>query len=140
MGTELPVGPQRPIFHLAIPCRDLEEALHFYVDGLGCTLGRHNRQRAILEFFGAQLVCHVDAEACDEDPQMYPRHFGLSFTDRQAYDAALERVRGMQDVRWFREPFVRYQGAPEEHHSFFILDPSNNLVEFKWYRSPETIY
>ncbi|MDX1459696.1 MAG: VOC family protein [Xanthomonadales bacterium] len=141
MTTELPLGTGRPIFHLAIPCRDLAEALAFYVDGLGAELGRHNEQRAILNFFGGQLVCHLNPEACpSQPPSMYPRHFGISFMDLASYEATLERVRAIEGVRWFREPFERYRGCLEEHRSFFILDPSNNLVEFKWYRNAESIY
>ena len=131
---------QSAIFHLAIPSHDIEASVEFYAGKLGCPMGRNTPQWAIFNFFGGQLVCHLDPEACDQDPQMYPRHFGISFTGLDDYKAVLEQVRSQQGIEWFREPFERYRGQPQEHRSFFIKDPSNNLIEFKWYRDPGTIY
>jgi extradiol dioxygenase family protein len=28
----------------------------------------------------------------------------------------------------------------EEHQTFFLVDPSNNLLEFKWYRDAHMMY
>lgn len=131
---------QGPIFHLAIPSHDIDASVEFYAGKLGCPMGRHNQQWAIFNFFGGQLVCHLDPEACDRDPQMYPRHFGISFTSLDEYSAVLEKIENLPNVLWFRQPFVRYEGQPQEHRSFFIRDPSNNLIEFKWYRDASAIY
>lgn len=127
------------IFHLAIPSADIEESVRFYVNELGCTLGQHDSRRAIFNFFGGQLVCHLDPGAVDPNPKMYPRHFGVILEDLDAF----RRVRDLVSERglgWYRKPFVRYGGTPREHRSFFIKDPSSNLIEFKWYRDPAAIY
>jgi len=47
-------------FHLAIPVHDLDAAYGFYVEGLGCKLARRYPDRITLDFFGDQLVCHLD--------------------------------------------------------------------------------
>ena len=68
-------------FHLAIPVADLDEAQDFYVTGLGCKLARRYDDRITLDFFGDQVVCHL-SELWDCEPQLYPRHFGVTFADR----------------------------------------------------------
>lgn len=126
------------LFHLAIPCRELEQTLAFYVEGLGCAPGRRTEGWAIVDFFGQQVVLHLAPEAVDADPSMYPRHFGMVFEDEAAYEAVLARARA-HGAEFFAEPFRRYEGTREEHGSFFLRDPSHNLVEFKHYRHPEAI-
>ena len=40
------------VFHLAIPCKDLDETQDFYVEKLGCKLARRYADRVTLNFFG----------------------------------------------------------------------------------------
>jgi len=49
-------------FHLAFPVHDLEEAKVFYVDGLGCTLGRRSSHAMLLEFKNHQIVAQLTTE------------------------------------------------------------------------------
>jgi extradiol dioxygenase family protein len=125
-------------FHLAIPARDLDEAEGFYVGQLGCKLARRYADRITLDFFGDQVVCHL-SDRIDEHPQMYPRHFGITFRHREDFDALLRlaRVRGLT---FFAEPSQRFEGRIEEHSTFVLSDPSNNLIEFKHYLDPRMMY
>ena len=125
-------------FHLAIPARDLGEAETFYVKLLGCKLARRYADRITLDFFGDQLVCHL-SDRIDENPQMYPRHFGITFRRREDFDALvrLARVRG---ATFFAEPSQRFDGMIEELSTFMLVDPSNNLIEFKHYLDPRMMY
>ena len=127
------------IFHLAIPCRDLDEAKQFYVDGLGCKLARKYNDRVTLNFFDEQVVCHLAPDKIDREPKMYPRHFGITFLNKQEFDAVLDRAKTM-NLAFFQEPSVRFEGKVEEHSTFFLMDPSNNLVEFKHYLDPKMAY
>ncbi|MDZ7637536.1 MAG: VOC family protein [Bryobacterales bacterium] len=127
------------VFHLAIPTHDLDAARHFYVDLLGCRLARRYDDRITLDFFGDQVVCHLCPEEVDPAPKMYPRHFGVTFHDRTGFDATLDRARS-NGIRFFGEPFLRFEGRREEHSTFFLIDPSNNLLEFKHYADPEMMY
>jgi extradiol dioxygenase family protein len=133
------VRSEHDVFHLAIPCRDLDEAASFYVDRLGCRLARRYDDRITLDFFGDQVVCHLAPDAIDEEPRMYPRHFGVTFRRKEAFDAVLERAREA-NLEFFEPPFVRFGGLREEHETFFLKDPSNNLIEFKHYRDPGCMY
>lgn len=128
----------RDAFHLAIPARDLDEAFGFYVTGLGCKLARRYDDRITLDFFGDQVVCHL-SDRWDREVEMYPRHFGVTFREREDYDRLVHLVES-RGLGWFAEPFQRFEGKVEEHTSFVLQDPSNNLLEFKWYRDPRMMY
>lgn len=126
------------IFHLAIPCQDIDEGKDFYVKGLGCELARRYEDRITLNFFGDQVVCHLSDEI-DEDPSMYPRHFGKTFYDESLFEDVLKNARE-KNLEFFQEPMKRWEGEKEEHRTFFLKDPSNNLLEFKYYKNPEMSY
>ncbi len=126
------------VFHLAIPCRDLDEALDFYVTKLGCKLARRYHDRITLDFFGDQVVCHL-SQKIDPHPEMYPRHFGVTFKHREDFDRLLHLAR-TRELPFFHEPTRRFEGVVEEHWTFLLIDPSNNLLEFKHYLDPYMMY
>lgn len=125
-------------FHLAIPARDLDEAQRFYIDGLGCKLARRYDDRITIDFFGDQVVCH-HSDQIDDDPTLYPRHFGVTFRDPADFDALLRLVQ-LRKLDVFQEPRLRFEGLVEEHRTFVLRDPSNNLIEFKNYVDPRMMY
>ncbi|MCY0877394.1 MAG: VOC family protein [Firmicutes bacterium] len=126
------------VFHLAIPCKDLDEAYDFYVTKLGCKLARRYDDRITLDFFGDQLVCHL-SDKIDPNPEMYPRHFGITFRNREEFDHLLALAR-KREIPFFQEPMRRFEGLVEEHWTFLLRDPSNNLLEFKYYLDPHMMY
>ncbi len=126
------------VFHLAIPCRDLDEAFEFYVTKLGCKLARRYPDRITLDFFGDQVVCHL-SQKFDREPQMYPRHFGVTFRHQEEFERLLALAQ-QRHIPFFQEVFTRFEGKAEEHWTFFLVDPSNNLLEFKYYRDPRMMY
>lgn len=126
------------VFHLAIPARDLDDARRFYVEALGCTLARRYADRITLNFFGDQLVCHL-SDHVDAAPQLYPRHFGVTFRDRPDWERLLTLARA-HDLPFFANPFRRFDGQSEGHDTFVLQDPSNNLLEFKHYDNPHMMY
>lgn len=126
------------VFHLAIPCENLDAAYDFYVTRLGCKLARRYDDRITLDFFGDQLVCHL-SDQIDRHPSMYPRHFGITFRDRAEFDAILHLAR-QRNIPFFQEPMTRFEGLVEQHYTFMLIDPSNNLLEFKHYLDPHMMY
>ena len=126
-------------FHLAIPCKDLDEVVEFYVTMLGCKLARRYADRITLDFFGDQVVCHLAPDKIDKNPQVYPRHFGITFHDRVEYDDLL-RLLQIRKIPFFSGPSLRFEGTVEEHSTLCLLDPSNNILEFKHYRDPRMMY
>ncbi|WP_186576085.1 VOC family protein [Aquibacillus kalidii] len=126
------------IFHLAIPCKELDETAAFY-EKLGCKLARRYDDRVTFDFFGDQVVCHLSPDNIDQEPKMYPRHFGVTFLDKEEYERTLAFAEE-EGLPFFKEPMVRFPGKQEEHMTFFLIDPSNNLLEFKYYHDSSMAY
>jgi extradiol dioxygenase family protein len=127
------------IFHLAIPTHDLKAAQHFYTEILGCRLARKYQDRITLDFFGDQLVCHLAPHEIDRHPKMYPRHFGRTFLEKSSFDRVIESAK-QYNVHFLEEPSIRFANRLEKHLTVALLDPSNNVIEFKYYFDPEYIY
>ena len=125
-------------FHLAIPAADLDATQEFYVAGLGCKLARRYADRITLDFFGDQVVCHLSDDVVAE-PTLYPRHFGVTFRHRDDW-ARLLHLAETRGLPFFEKPFHRFAGQVEEHESFVLRDPSQNLLEFKHYADPRMMY
>jgi len=142
------------LFHLAIPCADLDTTEQFYTKVLGCRRARRYDDRITLDFFGDQVVCHLAPEAIDATPELYPRHFGITFLNREEFDAMVQRVADKADgggensvkgeasaaVRILMPLTTRFAGRREEHLTIALLDPSNNVLEFKYYHDPAMVY
>ena len=127
------------LFHLAFPVTDLEATKKFYVDGLGCTLGRETDSAVILGLAGHQIVAHLVAESVPTQKGVYQRHFGLVFTSEKDWQALADRAKA-KGLKFYQEPRKRYEGKSIEHRTFFLEDPSHNLLEFKYYAQESAIF
>ena len=128
-------------FHLAIPVGDLHAARGFYGGLLGCVEGRSSNAWVDFDFFGHQLVCHLDPSAAVQhivasnpvDGHDVPvPHFGivLEMPDWEALAARLKTA----GLRFVIEPQLRFAGQPGEQATMFLLDPSGNALEFKAFK------
>lgn len=130
----------RDAFHLAIPAYDLDETIGFYVAGLGCKLARRYDDRVTLDFFGDQLVCHLSPRPEGAvELTMYPRHFGVTFRERRDFDQLLDLCH-QRRLPFFAQVARRFEGLVEVHDTFVLRDPSDNLLEFKFYDDPRMMY
>lgn len=123
-------------FHLAIPARDLKESEAFYRN-LGIHIGRKYDTHIVMDFHDHQVVLH-HSQLYDREVAMYPRHYGLVLNSLAELKSLWNRWQFAEFV--FEEYFVRREGEREEHHTFFLKDPSNNLIEFKWYKYRSAIF
>lgn len=134
----------RPRFHLAFPVTDIEATRRFFVDVLGCTLGREAERWIDFDFFGHQISAHLvktDEETAINgvDGKAVPvRHFGLVLEWDQ-WEALAARLREAK-VEFLIEPYVRFEGLPGEQGTFFVRDPSGNALEFKTFRQESEIF
>jgi uncharacterized protein len=126
------------LFHLAFPMTDLDATKKFYVEGLGCTLGRKSDSAMILGLAGNQIVAHLVKESV-EQKGIYPRHFGLVFTNEKDWQALVDRAKA-KGLKFYQEPRHRYPGQRTEHRTFFLEDPAHNLLEFKHYTHESAIF
>ncbi|MEX0830695.1 MAG: VOC family protein [Nitrospirales bacterium] len=127
------------IFHLSFPVRDIESTKEFYVSGLGCHIGRQSTVALMLDFHGHQLVAQVTEDVGIPQSSIYPRHFGLVCQTEDEWEKWRDLAQKHQ-LTFFREPQRRFSGKPIEHLSFFLKDPSDNLLEFKYYLNANAIF
>jgi len=123
-------------FHLAFPVLDLEEAQDFYVNTLGCSIGRESDQWIDFNLYGHQVVAHLSPnEIKDEsrnqvDGDEVPvRHFGVILENNE-WQKLVDRLK-TKGEDFLIEPRVRFEGKSGEQRTLFILDPSGNALEFK---------
>ena len=131
-------------FHLAIAVSNLAAAERFYVDVLGCALGRRSEQWIDFNLFGHQLVCHQGAtsaairptEANPVDGHEVPvPHFGVVL-EIPAWKDLRDRLLRLE-VEFVVEPYVRFAGEVGEQATMFLLDPCGNAIEFKAFADVE---
>ncbi|MBD3882364.1 VOC family protein [Phormidium tenue FACHB-886] len=127
------------LFHLAFPIADVAQAKAYYVEGLGCQVGRENASSVILNLYGHQLVAHLTSEPIVPQKGIYPRHFGLIFTAEADWQELLERAQ-RRGLPFYQQPKYRFTGLPLEHRTFFLEDPFHNLMEFKYYAHASAIF
>lgn len=127
------------LFHLAFPVHDLDVAYRFYVEGLGCTTGRRSEHSLILNLGGNQIVAQLTKDEQPPQGGIYPRHFGLIFPDKKDWEKLIERARE-RGLKFYQEPKRRFPDTPVEHFTFFLEDPSHNLLEFKHYTHEKAIF
>lgn len=133
-------------FHLAFPVHDLAAARDFYVNVLGCREGKRGADSIELDFFGHQLVAHLAADEAAHnakqhvmgDDEVPPRHFG-AVLDWEEWPRWVTRLR-MAGVKFLVEPCVTDKGAAGEQATFFLADPSGNVIELKSFREPERMF
>ncbi|KTD10930.1 Glyoxalase/Bleomycin resistance family protein [Legionella gratiana] len=127
------------LFHLAFPVHDLALAKEFYHHKLGFSLGRESENALILKFGNHQIVAHKVDMIPPSQEGIYPRHFGLIFLERDQFDSFLTKIK-IQSISFEIPPKTRFKETRIEHQSFFLKDPSNNLLEFKYYEFTSAIF
>ncbi len=132
-------------FHLAFPVRDLAEARDFYGGLLGCPEGRSSEQWIDFDFFGHQIVAHLDPamrpgslrNAVDGHDVPVP-HFGAVLT-MAVWRALADRLAAAK-IEFVIAPAMRFRGQAGEQATMFFRDPSGNAIEMKAMRDPDALF
>jgi uncharacterized protein len=130
--------PDEPILHLSLPVRDLEETRRFYVDVLGCELGRVRDEFLDVFFFGCQVTFHDRPAEVIAPEQQGVRHFGVTLTEDRWRDV-VDRLRA-SDIPFLREPATDYAGTAREQRKAMVADPSGHAIEIKTYKDPSAAW
>lgn len=132
-------------FHLAFPVDDLTAARAFYGELLGCPEGRSSEQWVDFDFGGHQIVAHLAPDETAptttnavDGAQVPCRHFGLVM-DLSGWEALASRLQA-RGVTFLIPPQVRFEGLTGEQHTFFVLDPAGNGLEFKAFTDPGQLF
>ena len=135
-------------FHLAIPVHDIAAARAFYGVRFGCPEGRSATGWVDFDFFGHQLVAHLDPSREAFVPAAHSNrvdghdvpvpHFGvvLGWQDWQGLAARLVA----DGTNFIISPGIRFAGEVGEQATFFLYDPSGNALEFKAFRDPSRLF
>ena len=100
------------------------------------------------DFFGHQLVAHLDARLADAPHQTSRNdvdgkdvpvpHFGVVL-EWDAWHRLADRLRAA-GVRFEIEPGIRFAGEVGEQATMFLYDPSGNALEFKAFKDPSQLF
>lgn len=118
---------------MAMPVDDLDAAQAFYVDVLGCRVGRVAPDWVDIWFYGAQVTLHH--RPTEVLPKMVRgvRHFGVALTT-EAWEELVDRYR--------RAGVVFVDGPRSDGRGGYkakVEDPSGNVIEFKAYPDLELL-
>ena len=130
-----------PRFHLAFPVHDLESAREFYIQVLGCTLGRESDKWIDFNFYGHQFVAHLSPGDCTipktnpvDGDQIPARRFGEILPWDQWEDWCKKtKIDGVDFLIALRKRFKKAQ-ASREHSLFRIIVKtywSSSLLKIK---------
>lgn len=135
-------------FHLAIPVHDLQAARDFYGRLFGCPEGRSAPEWVDFDFFGHQLVAHLEPSrklnveplhTNEVDGKHVPvPHFGVVL-EWDRWQQLAERLQSC-GATFVIEPGIRFAGLVGEQATFFLYDPSGNALEFKAFRDPSRLF
>jgi hypothetical protein len=117
-------------FHLSFVVPDLFKAKEFYIEVLGCDLGRDTGDWIDILFFGHQVTIHqerdgLSAKAID--------HFG-PVLDKQEW-LSVANTLAEKTIQFELPPTIKFEGTDKEVGKYIIKDPAGNLIEFKYYDS-----
>jgi extradiol dioxygenase family protein len=131
-----------PILHLSLPVRDLDEARAFYVDVLGCKIGRVRDGWIDVWFYGMQLTLHEEPDLVSAPDPRGVRHFGVTL-GAEELARLLDRVRTQNvvpSIEWLRPLATDHAGTPRAQTKAMIVDPSGNAIELKSYADPAAAF
>ena len=134
-----------PAFHYAFKIKDIQSTRDFYVDILGCKEGRSTEQWIDFDFFGHQLSAHISTNIPDLDycglvdgVSVPIPHFGCLLNIEQ-FKTVEEKLKAA-NINFIVAPQVRYEGKPSQQLTMFVLDFSNNALEFKVFKDEGEVF
>ena len=132
-------------FHYAFKITDIESTRKFYVTILGCQEGRSTENWIDFDFFGNQLSAHISTtipalDYCGlvDGVKVPIPHFGCVLTLEQF--SAIEGRLVQNNIPFIIEPQTRYPNQRGEQRTMFVLDFSNNPIEFKAFKNEEELF
>ena len=132
-------------FHLAFPVYDIQKTIDWYVSFLNCSVGRKSKRWVDFNFYGHQISAHLIDQKNKKDKinlvdgkKIPSRHFGiiLEMNDWKNLVTYLNEKK----INYVIKPNIRFKGQTGEQATFFIKDPSNNVLEFKAFQNDNKIF
>jgi extradiol dioxygenase family protein len=131
-------------FHLALPCKEIEETKNFYVDIIGASLGRNTEKWLDVNLFGNQLTFtqagdfRFDFKSYKLEDYVLPSfHFGI-IVPVDIWGKLYTRLFQMDLEVTTEATFM--QSKIGEHLSFLVQDPNGYMLEFKSFKDANDIF
>ncbi|MCK8523482.1 VOC family protein [Aquimarina sp. D1M17] len=132
-------------FHLAFKVKDIQSTYKFYHKILGCKIGRKTDNWVDFDFFGHQLSAHVSDKTSsldycgkvDEVDVPIP-HFGCILKPEEF--EKIKNTLASNKIEFIVKPQIRYKETQGEQQTMFVLDFSNNPIEFKSFNDEKDIF
>ncbi|MEZ4808963.1 MAG: bleomycin resistance protein [Allomuricauda sp.] len=131
-------------FHLALPCKSIEETRIFYQDVIKAGVGRQTEKWLDIDIFGNQLTFtqsgsfNFDFKNYRLEDYILPSfHFGI-IVPLNVWKELYERLFQMDLEITTEATFMKDKTG--EHLSFFVQDPNGYMVEFKSFKDPTEIF
>ena len=132
-------------FHLAFPIFNIDETIKWYTKIIGCTIGRQDSRWVDFNFFGHQISGHLTDkqnilfESNIVDGYDIPsRHFGIILKPEQWKRLSKKLIKNK--IEFIIKPNIRFKGKRGEQSTFFVKDPSGNVLEFKAFKNDSMIF
>ena len=134
-----------PRFHIAFPVNNLKSTRDFFIKVLGCSLGRESDKWIDFNMYGHQVVAHFSPEDCIKsnvnkvDSDMVScRHFGV-ILPWDKWEKLSEKIKNKK-IRFMIKPKIRFKNLKGEQGTFFLKDPSGNVLEFKSFKNDSMVF
>ena len=137
-------------FHLAIPAGDLDKAINFYCEILGCARGnsefKYQDAWADINFWGNELTLHAtepnkknisERHNVDMGNVTVP-HFGVHL-DAGTFEKLKQRLIDKK-IKFIDPPYIRFKGEDIEQETMFLEDTNGNCMEIKTMRNPNNLF
>ena len=132
-------------FHLAFPVTSIKKTIKWYTTVLECKIGREDQKWVDFNFYGHQISAHLinDTKRLSDtnkvDGKNIPsRHFGIILTKKN-WDKLSDKLINKK-TNFLIKPNTRFKGEKGEQSTFFIKDPSGNVLEFKSFNNDKMIF
>ena len=130
-------------FHMSLPCFSIRETKGFYTN-IGATLGRSTQGWVDVNLFGHQLTFIKAGKFNFNNPnyvfegKILPSfHFGI-IVDAKTWQSIYNKLKVLELDLVTESVFLKDKTG--EHHSFFVKDPNDYMLEFKSFKNSKDVF
>ncbi len=134
----------KTMFHLSLPCRDVEETKIFYLNNLQADLGRNTNNWVDINLFGNQITFTKSGDFNFEfnnyrlEENILPSfHFGV-IVDVEKFGELYSILLKKEENLSIKNTFMKDKIG--EHLSFFVKDPNGYMIEFKCFKKQDEVF
>ena len=131
------------MFHIAFPILNLKETIKFYTKVLNATIGRSTSNWADFNWFENQITVQVAGNFRKKTPVLGKEgvplsHFGIVLELSEWHKIKQQML--ANNIPFLVQPRIVFEGEVGEQHSFFVEDPNGYSIEFKGFKSLNSVF